>query len=65
MSEQDCRTISLEVGLQNAGLASGLAKGMGKLATVGVAPALFGPIMNTMGSILASWWGRRKKVQHQ
>jgi BASS family bile acid:Na+ symporter len=59
MSEQDCRTISLEVGLQNAGLASGLAKGMGKLATVGLAPALFGPIMNTMGSILASWWGKR------
>ncbi len=59
LSEQDCRTISLEVGLQNAGLASGLAKGMGKLATVGLAPALFGPIMNTMGSILASWWGRR------
>lgn len=59
LSEQDCRTISIEVGLQNAGLASGLAKSMGKLATVGLAPALFGPVMNTVGSLLAGWWGRR------
>ena len=57
--EQDCRTTALEVGLQNAGLASGLANQMGKLATVGLAPALFGPIMNITGSILASWWSRR------
>jgi BASS family bile acid:Na+ symporter len=59
LSEQDCRTISIEVGLQNAGLASGLAKSMGKLATVGLAPALFGPVMNTVGSLLAGWWGRK------
>jgi bile acid:Na+ symporter, BASS family len=59
MAEQDCRTIAIEVGLQNAGLASGLALGMGKVATVGLAAALFGPIMNTTGSILATWWGKR------
>ncbi len=61
MTEQDCRTIALEVGLQNAGLASGLANQMGKLATVGLAPALFGPSMNITGSILASWWGKAGK----
>jgi bile acid:Na+ symporter, BASS family len=60
LSEKDARTISLEVGLQNAGLASGLAKSMGKLATVGLAPALFGPIMNTNGSIIAALWGKSK-----
>jgi len=59
MSERDCRTIAIEVGLQNAGLASGLAKEMGKMATVGLAPAIFGPLMNISGSILASWWHRR------
>ncbi|MDX1907507.1 MAG: bile acid:sodium symporter family protein [Bacteroidia bacterium] len=59
LSEQDCRTIAIEVGLQNAGLASGLALQMGKEATVGLAPALFGPVMNTSGSLLASWWGQR------
>lgn len=60
MNERDCRTIALEVGLQNGGLASGLANQMGKLATVGLAPALFGPIMNVTGSLLAGWWGRKK-----
>ncbi len=59
LKEQDCRTTAIEVGLQNAGLASGLANQMGKLATVGLAPALFGPIMNITGSLLASWWSRK------
>jgi BASS family bile acid:Na+ symporter len=59
LPEQDCRTVAIEVGLQNAGLASGLAKAMGKLATVGIAPALFGPIMNITGSLLASYWSRK------
>jgi BASS family bile acid:Na+ symporter len=58
-SERDCRTIALEVGMQNAGMASGLALTMGKLATVGLAPAIFGPTMNTTGSSLASWWHNR------
>ncbi|MEA5460544.1 bile acid:sodium symporter family protein [Arcicella sp. LKC2W] len=60
LPEQDCRTVAIEVGLQNAGLASGLAKAMGKLATVGIAPALFGPIMNVNGSLLASYWSKKK-----
>ena len=59
LKEKDCRTISLEVGMQNAGLASGLALAMGKLATVGLAPAVFGPIMNISGSALATWWHRK------
>lgn len=59
MPEQDCRTIALEVGMQNGGLASGLALTMGKLATVGLAPAVFGPLMNITGSSLATWWGSR------
>ena len=57
--EQDCRAIAIEVGMQNSGLASGLANQMGKLATVGVAPALFGPIMNFTGSVLAGWWSKK------
>jgi BASS family bile acid:Na+ symporter len=55
-SERDSRTISLEVGMQNAGLATGLALTMGKIATAGLAPAIFGPVMNVNGSSLASWW---------
>ena len=57
--EKDCRTIALEVGMQNAGLASGLAFAMGKIATVGLAPAIFGPMMNITGSFLSSWWHNR------
>jgi len=59
MPEQDCRTIAFECGMQNGGLASGLAMQMGKIATVGLAPAVFGPLMNITGSVLASWWRGR------
>ncbi len=56
MDERDCRTIALEVGMQNGGLASGIALEMGKVATVGLAPAVFGPWMNISGSSLATYW---------
>lgn len=56
LDEKSCRTIAIEVGLQNGGLASALALQMGKVATVGLAPAIFGPLMNITGSSLATWW---------
>jgi BASS family bile acid:Na+ symporter len=62
MPERDRRTIAFEVGMQNGGLASGLALQMGKIATVGLAPAIFGPLMNITGSVLANWW-RGKPVK--
>jgi BASS family bile acid:Na+ symporter len=58
MDERSCRTIAIEVGMQNGGLASGIALQMGKVATVGLAPAIFGPWMNISGSALANWWRR-------
>ncbi|HZY78465.1 MAG TPA: bile acid:sodium symporter family protein [Cyclobacteriaceae bacterium] len=64
MPEVDCRTIAIEVGLQNAGLASGLANAMGKMATVGLAAAVFGPTMNITGSTLALWW-RSKPISEE
>lgn len=63
MPEKDRRTVAFEVGMQNGGLASGLALQMGKIATVGLAPAIFGPLMNVTGSALASWW--RTKVPEE
>ena len=59
LNEKDCRTIAIEVGMQNAGLASGIAKELGKIATIGLAAAVFGPLMNITGSALASWWHNR------
>lgn len=65
LPERDSRTVALEVGMQNAGLASGIAKEMGKIATVGLAAAVFGPLMNITGSILASYWHRRPPAGHE
>ena len=54
-----CRTIALEVGLQNSGMAAGLAKELGKVATLGLVPIVFGPVMNLISSVLANWWRHR------
>jgi BASS family bile acid:Na+ symporter len=62
MKESDCRTIAIEVGMQNGGLASGIALQMGKVATVGLAAVIFSPVMNITGSLLASWW-RNKPIE--
>ncbi len=59
MDEKVCRTISFEVGMQNSGLASGIAVELGKIATMGLPAVIFGPVMNISGSLLASWWKNR------
>ncbi len=59
LDRNSARSVAFEVGLQNGGMASGLAGAMGKLATVGLAAAIFSPWMNISGSILANYWGRR------
>lgn len=62
MDEASSRTIAFEVGMQNSGLASGIAVEMSKVASMGLAPAVFGPMMNITGSSLATWWrGKRPK----
>jgi BASS family bile acid:Na+ symporter len=59
LDKNSARTIAFEVGLQNGGMASGLAAGMGKLGTVGLPAAVFSPWMNISGSILANYWRKR------
>lgn len=61
MDEASARAIAFEVGMQNSGLASGIAVEMGKTATMGIAPAIFGPVMNINSSILASRWRKTAK----
>jgi bile acid:Na+ symporter, BASS family len=65
LDERSCRTIAFEVGLQNAGLATGLAQTMGKMATVGLVPTVFGSLMNITGAALASWWRDRPPSDEQ
>lgn len=63
LNKKQSQTIAFEVGLQNGGMASGLAGAMGKLATLGLAAAVFSPWMNISGSVLANYW--RKKRQNK
>jgi len=61
LGEREARTVAIEVGLQNGGMATGLAMMLPvpNPAPAGLAPAIFGPWMNVSGSILASFWRRR------
>jgi BASS family bile acid:Na+ symporter len=59
LEETDRRTVAIEVGLQNGGMASGLAVNVLKSTDAALAPAIFGPWMNMSGSMLASWWRTR------
>lgn len=61
LDEASSRTISLEVGMQNGGLASGIALQMGKIATVGLASVIAVPWMTISGSILANWWRSKSR----
>jgi BASS family bile acid:Na+ symporter len=63
LDKNSARSVAFEVGLQNGGMATGLASAMGKLATVGLAPAIFSPWMNVSGSLLANYWRRKPAPQ--
>jgi len=59
LDEAACRAVAMEVGMQNGGMASGIAIDVLKSTSVALAPAIFGPWMNVSGSLLAGWWRRR------
>jgi BASS family bile acid:Na+ symporter len=59
LDESACRAVAMEVGMQNGGMASGIAIDVLKSTRAALAPAIFGPWMNVSGSLLASWWRRR------
>jgi BASS family bile acid:Na+ symporter len=64
LDENDARTVALEVGLQNGGMATTIAAAMNQLATLGLAAAVFNPWMNFSGSILANYWRRRPLIDN-
>jgi BASS family bile acid:Na+ symporter len=59
LDKNSARTVSLEVGIHNGGMATGLASYLGSIGTLGLAAAIFSPWMNVSGSILANYWRRR------
>jgi BASS family bile acid:Na+ symporter len=63
LDRDSSRSVAFEVGLQNGGMASGIAGSMGKLGTMGLAAAIFSPWMNISGSLLANYWRKRPVSQ--
>jgi len=59
LDKNSARSVAFEVGIQNGGMASGLAGAAGKLGTMGLAAAIFSPWMNISGSVLANYWRKR------
>lgn len=59
-SEDVARTVSIEVGMQNGGMAATLATKHFPLEPLSALPAIFSGVMqNVLGSLLASWWRGR------
>jgi BASS family bile acid:Na+ symporter len=59
MNKRDSRTIAIEVGLANGGMAAGIAFELGRAASMGLYPAIFGTWMDISGSFLANWWRKQ------
>ncbi len=59
LDESTCRTVAIEVGLQNGGLGATLATTVLKSSQAALASAVFAPWMSVTGSILAAWWRER------
>ena len=59
ITERDCRTIAIEVGMQNGGMGTQLAaKFFSPVAAL--VPNVFGIWMDVSGSILANFWSKRE-----
>lgn len=58
LDARDSRTMALEVGLQNGGMATGLAFNVLHSPAAALAAATFGPWSAITSSALASWWRR-------
>ena len=64
ISERDCRTIAIEVGMQNGGMGTQLAlKFFSPVAAL--VPNVFGIWMDVSGSILANVWSRREVAERK
>jgi len=58
LDPRDSRTVALEVGIQNGGMATGLALNVLKSPAAALGSAVFGPWSAITSSVLASWWRR-------
>ncbi|OYW76006.1 MAG: bile acid transporter family protein [Verrucomicrobia bacterium 12-59-8] len=59
--ESIARTVSIEVGMQNGGMAAALAREHFSAMPLAAAASVFSGVMqNIVGGFIASWWKRRK-----
>ena len=58
LGEAEARTVAIEVGMQNGGMAGALAVGVLNSAVAALPANIFSIWMNFSGSVIASWWGR-------
>jgi BASS family bile acid:Na+ symporter len=56
LEESARRTVAIEVGMQNCGMATGLAISVLKSTQIALPAAIFGPWMSVSGAMLAAWW---------
>lgn len=59
IDEANSRTVAFEVGMQNGGMATGLAMDVLKSHVAALPPNIFGTWMNISGSMLANYWKRK------
>lgn len=59
LGEKECRTISIEVGLQNSGMAAALAMDVLKSELAAVPGVVYSSWHNMTGALLASWWSHK------
>ena len=62
LDRRDSKTVAIEVGMQNGGMATGLAFNVLKSKIAAMASAVFGPWSAVSGSALASYWRRRSEA---
>ena len=67
LGEAEARTVAIEGGMQNGGMAGALSVKVLNSAVAALPANIFSIWMNFSGSVLASWWGRtaagRKKTE--
>ena len=59
LGESEARTVAIEVGMQNGGMAGALAVGVLNSAIAALPANVFSIWMNFSGSIIAGWWRKR------
>lgn len=64
--ESVARTVSIEVGMQNGGMAASLAKQHFPTMPLAAAASVFSGVMqNIVGGLIASWWKRRSCIEEE